>query len=241
MKYYILAPILLMIVNLCNACGSDKEPTFDGITTIEASKNNTLNISMELISNKRYLVKFPKHFNGGSFTGSHLLISNNPDGEPYVAVSISPYQEGELIGIMIRLGNEVVKDSKVLINYGKKGYLCFSGAITIIGFDKLEYSQNWRKEDKEIFFARLKELEKGMTVDTVRKTIGELRYESSNFPKTLSDTIDGFSFDYYLYKDSKDTNLNQIVKIHFNNSYELIQLKGINVDLSLIPNRLLIE
>jgi|GEM_PF-5282307 len=227
--------LLFGISSHCYSCGSD-----DGDGFIHVSQKNNHGVTAEILSEDQILITLPKEFKEGDFSSVSLLIGDYENTDPDIAVPISHYLAEDFVGLsLLYLNDEMQKNATILASYTIKGTTCYSGKITLTGFDELEYSRHWRERDIVNLFSKIQNLEKGMTLDEVWKTLGQPHYESTLFPRSLSEYKNEHALIYKLQKKSKDTQeVFPIVRIVFNNEFQLYKIEADNLGNWSLPEHL---
>jgi hypothetical protein len=221
------------MTSYCFSCGSDG----DGI--IEVSKENKLGVTTEILKDGKILITLPNKFNEGDSASAYLLIGEYETSEPDIAVPIANYSDDDYIGLSLNLSDEMSKIATIIVSYTIKGTLCYAGSITLTGFDKLEFSPHWRDKDISNLFSRIQKLKKGMSLDEVWKTLGRPHYESTLFPRSLSDYKNEHALIYNLTKNLKDSHdVFPVIRIVFNNEYKFYKIEADNLDNYSLPEKL---
>lgn len=232
MKIHVLI-ILLGMTSYCFSCGSDG----DGI--IEVSKQNNLGVTTEILKDRKILISLPNKFNEGDSASAYLLIGEYETSEPDIAVPIVNYSGDDYIGLSLKLSDEMSKIATIIASYTIKGTLCYAGSITLKGFDKLEFSPHWRDKDISNLFSKIQQLKKGMTFREVSKTLGRPHYESSLFPRSLSDYKNEYALIYNLTKKLKDSHdVFPVIRIVFNNDGKFYKIEADNLENYSLPENL---
>jgi hypothetical protein len=232
MKIHLLI-ILLGMTSYCFSCGSDG----DGI--IEVSKQNNLGVTTEILKDGKILLTLPNKFKEGDFAYAYLLIGDYDTSEPDIAVPIANYSGNEYIDLSLNLSDEMSKIATIIASYTIKGTLCYAGSITLKGFDKLEFSPHWRDKDISNLFSKIKKLKKGMTLREVWKTLGQPHYESTLFPRSLSDYKNEHALIYNLTKKLNDSHDEfPVIRIVFNNDGEFYKIEADNLENYSLPENL---
>lgn len=231
-KTYLLI-ILLGVTNYCFSCGSDG----DGF--IEVSKENNLGVTVEILTDDKILIKLPNKFKEGDFAYANLLIGDYETSEPDLAVSIAHYSSEDYVELSLNLSDEMSRNATVIASYTMKGTLCYAGSITLTGFDKLELSQHWREIDIKNLFSKLQKLEKGMILREVWNTLGHPRYESTLFPRSLTDYKNEHALIYNLTKKLKDSNdVFPVLRFVFNHEFKFYKIEADNLGNYSLPEKL---
>ncbi|GAA4808787.1 hypothetical protein GCM10011365_16880 [Marinicella pacifica] len=202
---------------------------------IDVSEPNQYQITVEILKENEILIKTPKEYNDVDFSYAILIVGDQKiNSDDYLEVPLTSLDENQLKQIYFKSGKNNLKDIQVNILYKKPKLLCIEAVFLLTGFEHLNFSQNWRESDKNNLFNRVEKLKKGMSFEKVREILGRPRYESSHYPKSLTETNNGHALVYILNKnDSEDRSKDQILSIHFNHEFEFKNITSKNLMLDI--------
>ena len=199
---------------------------------IDVSQENRFGITAEKLKDGDYLIKLPRTYNDVSLSGTGLIIGDeevDPDSHLYVA--LKPYDNGEMFELNLAIGNHFIDSVKINVLYSRPNISCLEGVFILSGLDKLKHSPHWREIDKKLLFKRSKQLKRGMSLSEVWKILGHPYFESSPYPRSVDESVEGYVLKYVILKgEADDRSKDQILNINFNKGIKFTDVSFVNLD-----------